>query len=352
MGVCQCKEKEEEKMVEILPGTDEEAPMVQAKSGAVTHAQATSSGITVAIVGAWGLRDSDWLPFTGKSDCYCTVRVKGKDQDAFKTQVIKDSLTPVWKEECEIADYGEALEFKVCDDSGAILGKVQLQSSKFKQEGFNDWMKLEEAGKDSAFLRVKVKLPGKDYPQAAQSEVTVTVTRESGKPWGLDLDTQDLQTLYVTTEATQGAVREYNSRAEPAQQIQQGDFIVKVNSAEMHAARMLNEMKNQDELQITLRRPEEFLVAINRSSPTQSLGAEFPSKLVGNVLVITKEISDGTFLEWNNANPDSVVTKGDRIIAVGNKRGTAMELLTTLSQANRCHVTIVRPSTPEGLAHW
>lgn len=117
--------------------------------------------LRVTVVGARGLRNADWL---GKSDPYCVCEVRGKPdaKSRFQTPVIDDCLEPVWDHAGEIADFGsgDELMFTVMDqDTGGradLLGKAVLTSAAFDSSGFDGELPLFEAGKDGAFVHVRV----------------------------------------------------------------------------------------------------------------------------------------------------------------------------------------------------
>lgn len=107
--------------------------------------------LSVTIVGAQGLRDADWLPGTGKSDPYCVCEVPGKRHTRFRTEVIANTLEPVWNKTCEF-DYtpNDPLEFIVFDKdvwpkSDDFLGKAVLLGEKFFPYGFDGELVLDDA---------------------------------------------------------------------------------------------------------------------------------------------------------------------------------------------------------------
>merc|ERR1711920_644947 len=94
---------------------------------------------TVCVVGADGIRNADWLPWTGKSDCYTVVSVgKGDDfTELFKTEVQNDTLNPVWKEEKEVTiAKDQTLKFSVYDKdltTSDLLGTAEIPYEDFKK---------------------------------------------------------------------------------------------------------------------------------------------------------------------------------------------------------------------------
>eukprot|EP00929_Paragymnodinium_shiwhaense_P110470 TRINITY_DN7750_c0_g1_i2.p1 TRINITY_DN7750_c0_g1~~TRINITY_DN7750_c0_g1_i2.p1 ORF type:complete len:617 (-),score=123.62 TRINITY_DN7750_c0_g1_i2:95-1945(-) len=116
--------------------------------------------ITVGVQKARGLRKADTI---GKSDPYCCVEFEGDPTVRAKTNVIKTTYTPQWNFSGEVQDWrDEPLVFKVWDwdrvGSHDFLGVATLTPDRFLPRG-TDWIELplEEAGKNDAFITVRVK---------------------------------------------------------------------------------------------------------------------------------------------------------------------------------------------------
>jgi len=308
--------------------------------------------VTIAIVGARGLRNADWMPGSGKSDCFCTVSLLGKEEELYKTKVMNNTLTPVWNEETEVeVATGESLEFRVYDADVAsrdFLGKVKLDSASFEKSGFNGELELEEAGKDQAYLKLKVKMPGQEeFPKGPPTEITCKVDRETPtQSLGLDIDTADGVYEFVTL-VKDGPFLKYNQTVKAADQVMAGDFIVKVNGVEGSSKALLEEFKKAaSSVEVVIRRPQELRAAIEKPKASTALGLEFPKKLAGEALLITK-VGAGPFQEWNEKNPGHEVCNGDRIVAVGDFRGKATELQKKMQTLTKFQVTIVRPASAQ-----
>lgn len=320
---------------------------------AAEETPALTPKLTVAIVGARGLRNADWLPGMGKSDCFCTLRTAGADKDLHGTKVQSNTLEPVWNEEVDVVEYnmGDPLMFSVWDADMAgrdFLGKVTLKGEDFNGIGFNGEVQLEEAGKNAiAYLRLKVKMAGQEYPPGPPQEITVTVEREPKKLTGLELDLQD-GVFALVTAVKAGPFAQFNASAKPAEQLMPGDFIMQVNGATGNVAQIAEQLKKNgaSKLEVLVRRPVEMGVIIDRQDPKKPLGLEFPKKLSGNFLLVTK-VEEGPFQDWNAANPSREVRVGDRIVAVGGVRGTAAQLVKKLKSAGKVQVTVVRPACPK-----
>mmetsp|Transcript_6063 Transcript_6063/g.17943 ORF Transcript_6063/g.17943 Transcript_6063/m.17943 type:complete len:353 (-) Transcript_6063:292-1350(-) len=344
MGPCAAKDAHPVDREELKPD-DQEDPLTPRPR----ELGPTDPKLVVAIWGARGLRNADWLPGTGTSDCYCALKIAGKDKELHRTRVINDSLEPIWKEEFDVVEFqpGDSLEFVVWDSDVArkdLIGRVTLDSSAFEPDGFNGELRLDDTGKaHRSYLRVKVRRPYADFPRGPDPAIVLTVDRQASRPLGLDLDTQDGVTAYVTGIKA-GPFQAYNEGVEPGSQLQVGDFIMRVNGAENDAGKLLAQLRAAARLEVTVNRPLETAVILERVDRRQPHGLEFTAP-TGSTLVVTRVI-DGAARDWNAAHPDRKILSGDRIIAVDGKRGRAKDLLKSISSASKCQLIIARPATP------
>jgi len=311
-----------------------------------------SPKLTVTIVGARGLRNADWAPGTGKSDPYCILKVKGTE--VLRTKTVNDCLEPIWMEEVLLPDYvdGEPLEFTMYDqDVGKsdFLGKVSVASSIFSESGFYGDLKIEEAGVDQAYLKLKIKVAGREYPPAPPSEVRMIVEKQSGTIFGLDLDTQDNATLFVL-EIREGAFKTYNDGATVEEQIRPMDFITSINGVTGSAGQMLEQFRIQDRVALVVRRPQEYIAMVD-ASDSKRHGLTFPAQPVGRHLVITG-VGEGGASDWNRSQPeDRRIRPGDRIVSVGGRLGKSLELRRMLEKGGLQQYLLVRPGT-DGVLRW
>jgi len=335
-------------------------------------APAGAAKLTIKIMGARGLRNADWFPGAGASDCFCKVKVVGAAPPAegeeetclMKTQTINNTLTPIWQEEQEIEGYndGDSLEFSVWDEDTAkapdLLGKVVLKKEDFAESGFNGELKLEESKNKTAgrqaILRLKLKMPGQtDYPAGPPQEFNVKIEndpkdKKKVKMQGLECDDADGKTLYVT-KVNQGPFANYNKSADVNSQLRLGDFIMSVNGKEGDAKAMMEELKTKTDFEVKAVRAEEIIVAIDKKDAKMPLGIELPKKPMGNALLIAK-LGDGPFKEWNDTHggEHQKVYEGDRIMSVGGASGQATTLQKKLTGAKApFQAVIVRPYHPE-----
>merc|ERR1712232_527258 len=176
-------------------------------------------------------------------------------------------------------------------------------------------------------LRLKVKMPGQSaYPAGPPTEFTINIAKDEKKKQklqGLDCDAADGKHLYINKVLT-GPFRDYNGKADIANQLRVGDFIMKINGKEGDAQAMLEELKTPNDFEVVVRRPEEIKIAITKKEPKAPLGIEIPKTPTGSALLIVK-VGDGPFQEWNDKHGGAhqKVCDNDRIVSVitGKERG-------------------------------
>jgi hypothetical protein len=118
----------------------------------------------VSIISASGLRNADFF-LMGTSDPYCTCQVRGlKNHSAstrVKTDVIPNSLEPVWNESFELTFRGDhSFEFDVWDrdifpKKDELLGHARVSSAQLAGGTFDGMLKL-EGKKATGFLKVRI----------------------------------------------------------------------------------------------------------------------------------------------------------------------------------------------------
>lgn len=155
-------------------------------------------------------------------------------------------------------------------------------------------------------------------------------------------------------------ITEYNEDLKPDRRIALGSFIIKVNGVEGDSNELAEMLKKETSLDLLIRRPMEWRVAICATSE-KDLGMEFNKKKIGNSLLITKVCETPKIAgkprqrrkpvqEWNAANPDQKINAGDRVVAVNGYKGKAVYLLKrmrTEAKSGRFHLTLVRPASLE-----
>lgn len=207
-------------------------------------------------------------------------------------------------------------------------------------------MKLQVAGHGNVgFLAVKVKMAGQEYPIPLAQEVTCKVRRVLEKPIGIDLDLQDGISAYVIG-IKEGPFLSYNDTVKPEEQLRVGDFITRVNGVNGTSGKILEQLMRNTTLEVTIRRPMEFNIFIDRTDLKEPLGIGVTRSPIGTSVLITG-IMEGPVSEWNKANSDSVVQSGDRIVAVRGKRGSAAELIMMTKAIGHLEVTIARAASAQ-----
>mmetsp|Transcript_33842 Transcript_33842/g.91588 ORF Transcript_33842/g.91588 Transcript_33842/m.91588 type:complete len:384 (-) Transcript_33842:16-1167(-) len=311
---------------------------------------------TVHIVSARGLRDADWLPGYNKSDCEVRLLIDGVE--LYKTKVIPDCLEPVWNEQVAITSWqeGQPLEFCIQDDdltSTENLGKVTLPPSAFDKVGFNGTCLVDDAGKGiKAYLRLKIKLPGKDLPPGPASKLEVKCPKGKFKSWGLDLDTQDNELLFVT-EVNAGPFATRNETVHPEEQVIKNDFIASVNGIQGTPAALLNEFRLAKEVTLEVWRSQEHSIVFERDDEKIPLGLQFPRKPAGDALVITEVDEEGAAAMMKERaaqkqQKDLLLMPGDRIVAISGFRGKADDLQDRFAKLHgKVQVSVVRPIREE-----
>eukprot|EP00421_Protoceratium_reticulatum_P000946 CAMPEP_0168371654 /NCGR_PEP_ID=MMETSP0228-20121227/7883_1 /TAXON_ID=133427 /ORGANISM="Protoceratium reticulatum, Strain CCCM 535 (=CCMP 1889)" /LENGTH=426 /DNA_ID=CAMNT_0008384549 /DNA_START=127 /DNA_END=1404 /DNA_ORIENTATION=+ len=310
--------------------------------------------VTVAIMGATGLRSPVWAPVAGRPECCCVLGLGG--EEVFKTRTVRDCLDPTWREEVELPDYmdGKPLEFSIFDvDMGRsfFLGRVSVASSTFLSDsGFHGDLKIEEAGEgaDQAFLKLKIKVAGKDYPPAPPAEFRMSIDLLSWQSYGLKMDFHSFTNTLTVIEVRDGPFLAYNGGAMVAEQIRKLDFIMNVNGA-TSCLDMLEEFKTQSKVELLVRRPQEYLALIDCSVGRRH-GLGFPKKCAGEFLVITR-VGAGTVSDWNDSQPEEKQVKpGDRIVSVGGESMKASEIKAMIEHGGGLfQCLLIRPCSDDAM---
>jgi len=323
--------------------------------------------MTFNIIGARGFRDSDWMPGLGKPDCY--VVVKSNDKQVAKTSVIADSMEPLWKEEFVLKEWrhGAELEFHLYDKDligSDYLGKTVVQYDCF-QDGFNGDLQLEETDTDGhcAYLRIKIKPPGKVYPPGPSPEYSVTLKKGEFNSYGLDVDSQDPKTLYITSIAEKGPAAVWNQQATPENQLVRGDFIVEANGARADAKAITEHLKQAHDIVMKVRRGIDVTMVLEANGSMLDWGIEMPEPPKGDGVLVLAVNEPGLIADWNASTEDPVtkVQVGDRILRVGKNNG-AQKVAKAMKEARgkfQVHLVRVAPEVfdregqkKEGSSHW
>jgi len=249
--------------------------------------------------------------------------------------------------------HGEALEFSIWDQAingvglakSDKLGRAVLESKDYASLGFNGELWVKDVGRGiEAYLQVKVKSAGQEYPRGPPKQFTVNLEKSAGKPMGADVDGSCGKMGYVCIIMKDGIFAEYNRTATPEKQLRLGDYITKVNGIQGNSLSMLDCLKKDNKFEVTMQRPVLFTIAISRKDAKTPLGVTLAERPSGNSLLI-KEVINGPVMEWNNKHPEQEVKAGDRIVAVNRKGGKVKQLIDASKVGAQLQLTISRPST-------
>lgn len=306
--------------------------------------------LTIMIVGARGLRNSDWVPGLGKPDCYCVV--KSANRTLFTTRATDNTLEPVWNESAKVNGYSECepLQFSIHDSDvvgSECVGKTALESERFAN-GFNGELQLVEAGKGlTAFLRLKIEVAGLGAPPGPQPQFELSVEKGAHRVWGLDFDI-DEEALRVS-KVNPGPFTGYNDTVKPELQLISSDYIESVNGVTGPGSTMLDQFRTKTKLRLVVRREVLLTAILERRDAQAPLGVLFFS---GSRSLLITEIIDGVFKEFNNDTQDDnmKIQVGDRIIAVGGFQGSGASIQNKLQKIRgKFQLVLSRRATS---SHW
>jgi len=290
-------------------------------------------------------------------------------EDVFATKSRLDVGDFLWKESVQLNKYfrGQPLELSIFTNKitrypsaenitpSNLVGRVNIPADLFQDDGYNGDLPLSMCDPDvRAFLRLKIKPRGKDFPPEPFPVFGLTVKRKPSTCFGVDIDTRDGKSLYVT-HTRPGAVAQYNWSARAEKQLMVTDFIVAVNGVHGDAAAMLAKCRTDATICMVCRRAIDITVDLERQDENVPLGLEFATEHVGASLLVTG-ICKGVATDCNERTKE--VTKhilpGDRIVEVGGLVGTSEILRVLLERATgKVPLVIVRPvSCDLLLAQW
>lgn len=182
----------------------------EANAGGDMEDAGRGSFLKVRVVGAKGLRNTDWF---GKSDPFCAVEIQGKPDKNCKTMVVNDSLAPRWNQTFEFDNYeqGDTVVFTILDKDTArdgLLGKAVLGSQKFfgKKGGFRGELMLTDAGKGAeAYVQVEVEFVEK--LERVTRRKTQRLTASSTSAWRASEDEYQAKAQTTTGMGSEGCAQ-------------------------------------------------------------------------------------------------------------------------------------------------
>jgi len=297
---------------------------------------------TLQIVGARGLPQPKMNRGVKPLYC-CTVRIQGDNEDFFQTRILRDVLDPDWLEDVGIEEneLRQGLQFCILgpDSNGGIvhLGTASLPAAGVTQDGWNGDLPVHIAGDAIAYLTVRVKPAGNDYPQAKHQDFLIDVPPHQVKPLGCVFDSHDGKSLCIMA-LKRGAVQDYNQNVKPMYKVGYLDHVVRVNEVFESSTEMLKEIQTAPKLQLVVRRPKIFRTAI--AAPDQdTLGMRFVDEASRGPWLTVRAVVTGPpqhmrpAQAWNAAHPAQSIRAGDRIIAVDGKQGKARDLFSRMRRA-------------------
>jgi len=319
------------------------------------YVEKEAGGTVIWVGGVRGLRSAAWFPGRASLQCYCVVRAKagcagagGQGDVLLTTQGQVDRLEPEWNEEVRVESCppGGGLEFSVFEGQAVatgdehpsaaprLLARGSLEGREILRSGFNGEVRLSDAAgaELGACLAVRIEVGGMcpDDPTA----FSVSIERDPTQPLGARVDALDEATVQVL-ELSAGPLEASGLRA--------GDFIVQVNGVRGDSERLVEELAASGRLELSVRRPRGFGVAVRKRDPEEPFGLDFAAHGPDSRCLVVTKVGEGPVKEWGEANPKQEVRPRDRVVAVDGEEGRAEDLVERLRDAQELHMTIVRP---------
>lgn len=310
--------------------------------------------LTVYVVGARGLKNADWLSLLGGSnDTYVSVHSTGVKP--LNTKTIPHVLDPMWLQELEMNDHrlGQSLELRVFDKDPitgtTLLGQAVLESWRFEAEGYNNEIPLE--GATHAFLRVKIKLAGKEYPKDLPFEYTPVIHKSKGSLLGIVVDVSDGTSAVVVAIKEGGLIWKYNETKAPKEQIKHGHYIKSVNGIK-EPLKIVDALQTEEgDLRLDISRAVIFPVLLEKEPVHNSLqlGIDYDQQAAQ---LCIKCVETGPVTEWNIQHPDKAVKAGGRIVAVNGQQLVAKEMFKMVQDHKKLCLAISRPAEASSTIPW
>jgi len=160
-------------------------------------------------------------------------------------------------------------------------------------------------------------------------EFTCCIDRAPGTSLGLNLDALD-GTLLIISAVKAGPFRSYNEIVEDEEEhLLPGDSIVSVNGERGSSQVLLERLKVDAALELSIKRPKKFEIVIQRSySP---LGLQVEHAPNGTSLMV-KAVNPGLIKDWNLSHRGTGIKRRDRVVSVNGSRGNPAELMAEMKQ--------------------
>uniref|UniRef100_A0A7S2QDL3 PDZ domain-containing protein n=1 Tax=Zooxanthella nutricula TaxID=1333877 RepID=A0A7S2QDL3_9DINO len=162
---------------------------------------------------------------------------------------------------------------------------------------------------------------------------------------GLSLDTYDAERLHVVG-IREGLAQQYNETALPGAKIEIGDYVVAVNGASKDALEMLRLLREEQDIRVTIRRPLEWTVTLQKDLFAPSFGVKVGWHAESKSLIVIDR-AHGVLEQWNKANPGKQVLLHDRITSVNGLGGDPAQMLEIIKREKQCVLRLSRPRPVE-----
>mmetsp|Transcript_20503 Transcript_20503/g.56908 ORF Transcript_20503/g.56908 Transcript_20503/m.56908 type:complete len:718 (-) Transcript_20503:154-2307(-) len=198
----------------------------------------------------------------------------------------------------------------------------------------------------TAFLEARGELPlwvPSMLQSSSQAYDFEVVIEKGANELGVDVVKHDAETLLIS-RITAGPVMVWNC-ANPQLCVRNGDRIVAVNDQRGDSELLIELIRTQNRLKLSLRRLLQIRVTVRRNESGR-LGINIAQHRRSLRIL---HISPGPFHLWNARVPlDLHVQTSDHIVEVNGVRGTATELLQAIEQSgNELSLVLVRSRAPE-----
>lgn len=161
-------------------------------------------------------------------------------------------------------------------------------------------------------------------------EFTCSIDRPAGTSLGLNLDALD-GTLLIISAMKAGPVRSYNETVEDEEEaLLPGDAIVSVNGERGSSQALLERLKLDTALELSIKRPKTFGIVIQRAYGPLGLQVEHAPN--GTSLLV-KMVNPGLIKDWNLSHRGTGIKRRDRVVSVNGLRGNPAELMANMKQA-------------------
>jgi len=184
--------------------------------------------------------------------------------------------------------------------------------------------------------------------EAARGEFRVTLPRsdKAQKELGMVVDFADGVTLHVSElQDGDNITAAVNASLPEDGQIKINDFIVEVNGIRENGGKMVAEMEENKDLELVLRRPQQWHVQLSKKGGPLGLDLHFAVR--GRSLVVVA-LTLGSIHVWNaeHADDSKSVKEHDRIMEVNGFSGAPLDLLQEISKTDELDLLLMSPALP------